>query len=74
MSITIDATYEDGVLKPAGPLPFKEHESLRVTLEIKPKVQQPTTKGRSSGRWQPLIDCDDAELIVRTALDPDLEY
>lgn len=33
MSITIDATYEDGVLKPAQPLPFDEHAQVRVTVE-----------------------------------------
>jgi predicted DNA-binding antitoxin AbrB/MazE fold protein len=33
MTITIDATYEDGVLKPAQPLPLGEHEKVRVTVE-----------------------------------------
>src|SRR5438105_10322811 len=33
MTITIDATYEDGVLKPAEPLPLSEHEKVRVTVE-----------------------------------------
>jgi predicted DNA-binding antitoxin AbrB/MazE fold protein len=33
MTITIDATYEDGVLKPAQPLPFSEHAQVRVTVE-----------------------------------------
>jgi predicted DNA-binding antitoxin AbrB/MazE fold protein len=33
MSITIDATYEDGVLKPAEPLPLAEHAQVRVTVE-----------------------------------------
>ncbi len=33
MSITIEATYEDGVLKPAQPLPLEEHEKVRVTIE-----------------------------------------
>ncbi len=32
MAITIDATYEDGVLKPAEPLPFDEHAQVRVTV------------------------------------------
>jgi predicted DNA-binding antitoxin AbrB/MazE fold protein len=29
MTITIDATYEDGVLKPAQPLPLSECEKVR---------------------------------------------
>lgn len=33
MTITIDATYEDGVLKPAEALPFAEHAQVRVTVE-----------------------------------------
>ena len=32
MAITVDAVYEDGVLKPAEPLPLKEHEAVRVTV------------------------------------------
>jgi predicted DNA-binding antitoxin AbrB/MazE fold protein len=32
MSISVEATYEDGVLKPDGPLPLKEHEKVRVVI------------------------------------------
>ncbi len=35
MTITVDATYENGVLKLEQPLPFKEHEKLRVTVQPK---------------------------------------
>ena len=33
MTITVEATYENGTLKPAKPLPLKEHEKVRVTIE-----------------------------------------
>lgn len=33
MTITIDATYEGGVLVPAQPLALNEHEEVRVTVE-----------------------------------------
>jgi predicted DNA-binding antitoxin AbrB/MazE fold protein len=33
MSFTVEAVYENGVLKPSQPLPFKEHEALHVTVE-----------------------------------------
>ena len=33
MTITVEAVYENGVLKPAEPLPLKEHEKVRITLE-----------------------------------------
>ena len=32
MSITVEAIYENGVLKPAQPLPFQEHEKVRITV------------------------------------------
>lgn len=32
MTITIEATYEDGVLKPSGPLPLKDHETVRISI------------------------------------------
>lgn len=32
MTITIEATYENGVLKPSQPLPLKEHEKVRVSV------------------------------------------
>jgi predicted DNA-binding antitoxin AbrB/MazE fold protein len=33
MSLTIEAIYENGVLKPIQPLPLKEHERVRLTVE-----------------------------------------
>ena len=33
MALTFEAVYENGVLKPAGPLPLKEHEKVNVTVE-----------------------------------------
>jgi predicted DNA-binding antitoxin AbrB/MazE fold protein len=33
MPITVEAVYENGVLKPIGPLPLKEHEKVLVTIE-----------------------------------------
>ncbi len=32
MTITIEATYENGVLRPAQPLPLKEREQVQVTI------------------------------------------
>jgi predicted DNA-binding antitoxin AbrB/MazE fold protein len=31
--ITIEAIYENGVLKPSQPLPLEEHETVRITIE-----------------------------------------
>ncbi len=33
MSLTIDAVYENGVLKPAHPLPLRDQEKVRLTIE-----------------------------------------
>ena len=42
MTITIDATYEGGVLIPAQPLPLQEREKVRVTVEpLAPTPKRP---------------------------------
>jgi predicted DNA-binding antitoxin AbrB/MazE fold protein len=33
MAITIEAVYENGVLKPVKPLPFQENEKVQVTVQ-----------------------------------------
>jgi predicted DNA-binding antitoxin AbrB/MazE fold protein len=35
MTLTVEAVYENGVLKLASPLPLREHEKVRVTVEAK---------------------------------------
>src|SRR6266849_1992385 len=41
MPITIEAVYENGILKPAQPLPLKEHEKVRVTVEpVQPSLAE----------------------------------
>src|SRR5262249_18446647 len=32
MAITVEAVYENGVLKPVQPLPLKDHEKVQVTV------------------------------------------
>ena len=33
MSLTVEAIYEGGVLKPTQPLALREHEKVRVTID-----------------------------------------
>ena len=33
MGLMFEAVYENGVLKPARPLPLREHERVRITVE-----------------------------------------
>ncbi|MHB1572188.1 MAG: antitoxin family protein [Solirubrobacteraceae bacterium] len=65
MSLTFEAIYEDGVLKPIEPLPLKEHEKVTVTLS-----SGQTWVERTSG----IIPCTDARIIEWAAEDAELEY
>lgn len=42
MSISIEAVYENGVLRPERPLPFKEREKVKVTVDVLPSVVKET--------------------------------
>jgi predicted DNA-binding antitoxin AbrB/MazE fold protein len=61
MPLTFEAIYENGVLKPTQPLPLKEHEKVRITVE--PEL---TWAERTAGmlRWT-----GDPEVLRRIAED-----
>ena len=42
MSITVEATYENGVLRPLQPLPLQEHEKVKVTVHTDSSVAEQT--------------------------------
>jgi predicted DNA-binding antitoxin AbrB/MazE fold protein len=65
MTITVEAVYENGVLKPAGPLPFQEHE--QVTLTVQSKVGE-------SQSGSAIVPCADAALIEWAAMSPELDF
>ena len=66
MAITVETIYEDGVLKPARPLPLKEHERVQVTVETPPLdiLQAQGILG-----WK-----GTSEELAPFALDPESEY
>jgi predicted DNA-binding antitoxin AbrB/MazE fold protein len=66
MAIVVDATYENGVLKPVEPLPLGEHEKVQIT--VRPGV---TWAERTAGLlgWT-----GSAELADRFATDPELDF
>lgn len=66
MIITIEAIYEDGVLKPAEPLPLAEHEKVRVTIG-----PETTWADRTAGMmgWT-----GSSELAERFAMDPEFDF
>jgi predicted DNA-binding antitoxin AbrB/MazE fold protein len=62
-ALTIEATYEQGVLKPHTPLPLKEHQTVRITIHS-PVDLVKATSGMLG--WK-----GDAETVERVALDPE---
>ena len=65
MAFTVEAVYENGVLKPAQPLPLEEHEKVHITV-----VKRPSLAEQCYGMigWKG----DDATL-ERIALDPEFD-
>jgi predicted DNA-binding antitoxin AbrB/MazE fold protein len=66
MILTVEAVYENGVLKPAQPLPLKEHERVQVTIACKTNWVQDTY---GICGWK-----GTAEEAERFAGDPELDF
>ena len=66
VALTIDAVYENGVLKPSRPLPLEEHEKVRVTVESKKNWVE-----RTAGIMGFQGTQEEADYF---AMDPDLDY
>ena len=49
MSLEIDATYEDGVLKPDQPLPLAEHQRVKVTVQSSRKLRNSVSEVSAGG-------------------------
>jgi predicted DNA-binding antitoxin AbrB/MazE fold protein len=68
VSITVEAVYENGVLKPTQPLPvIQEGRRVRVTLHIEAEADRVQAAYGLIG-WT-----GDAETVRRVALDPDFD-
>jgi len=63
VALTVEAVYENGVFKPAAPLPLKEHEKVRITVE---QGESPLLRAYGIIGWT-----GDAETLERIALDRD---
>jgi predicted DNA-binding antitoxin AbrB/MazE fold protein len=63
MTITVEATYENGTLKLKQPVPLREHEQVRVTIE---SARSPLLEAYGIMGWT-----GDAETLERIALDPE---
>jgi predicted DNA-binding antitoxin AbrB/MazE fold protein len=68
MPITVEAVYENGVLKPAQPLPLREQERVRLQVDTLEDAAQrvQATAG--------LIPCTNDELIEWAATDAELDF
>ena len=66
MTVTVEAIYENGVLKPAQPLPLTEHERVRVTIQSS-KNWVDETYGICG--WK-----GSAKEAERFAMDPELDF
>ena len=48
MSLVVDAIYENGILRPLGPLDLPERQQVRVTVEVvSPRSPQPSGIGQA---------------------------
>lgn len=63
MAITVEAVYENGVLKPLQPLPWKDGE--RVSLHVS-SLDSPILRAYGIMGWT-----GDSETLERIALDPE---
>ena len=66
MALTVEAIYENGVLKPTQPLPLTEHQRVRITVQPATNWVEETS-GICGWKGSP----EDAE---RFATDPDLDF
>jgi len=74
MSITVEAVYENGVLKPAKALPLKEHARVQVTIEESPDVPQAgeaARRGYGMLRWTGSVE--DLDYLINDAENDPLE-
>jgi predicted DNA-binding antitoxin AbrB/MazE fold protein len=65
MTITIEATYENGVLKPAQPLLLEEHEKVQISVHSK---RSPLLEAYGIMGFK-----GTAEELERFALDPEFD-
>jgi predicted DNA-binding antitoxin AbrB/MazE fold protein len=66
--LVVEATFEDGVLKPAQALPLKQHDKVRLTVEELPAAT-PVRAGYGMLRWTGSIEDLDS-LIEDVENDP----
>ena len=66
MTLTVEAIYDNGVLKPVEPLPLQEHERVLVRIQT---GETPLLRAYGILGWT-----GSAELADYFALDPELDH
>jgi hypothetical protein len=74
MAINVEAVYENGVLKPTQPLPLKEHERVRLTVQTNADLQTASETGpRGYGLIQWTGSLDDLDYLIDDVANDPLE-
>ncbi len=76
-SFQVEATYENGVLKPVSPLPIQDFTKVFVTVEAPEQAQAVTSDEaeRIVRRSQGILRWDgDVETLRRIAEDPEFDW
>ncbi|MFV2069626.1 MAG: antitoxin family protein [Pirellulales bacterium] len=65
-ALLIEATYQNGVLKLDGPLPLRDNERVRITVE--------SVSSWAEGTYGIVKWTGDAEVLEKLAMDPELAF
>ena len=65
-AVVIGATYQNGVLRPDCPLPLKDNERVRITVE--------SASGWAERTYGIVRSAADAETLKKFAMDPELSF
>jgi predicted DNA-binding antitoxin AbrB/MazE fold protein len=74
MPITVEAVYENGVLKPAQPLGLQEHERVQLTVQTSADLQAahvPGSRGYGLVQWTGSVA--DLDFLIEDADNDPLE-
>jgi hypothetical protein len=74
MAISVEAVYENGVLKPTQPLPLKEHERVRLTVQTNVDLKTASETGpRGYGLIPWTGSLDDLDYLIDDVANDPLE-
>lgn len=51
MALTVEAVYENGVLKPTSPLPLQDQDRVQLTIHTRSETSPSRQRGFGIARW-----------------------